>query len=258
MLIDTHCHLDEYSHEELKQVLEHMKDHIMIVSGVNDVTNQEVMNYCNQYPNIYGVVGIHPEEVENIGENSFVLLESLLKNPKIVGIGEIGLDYHYTKGNIEIQKEVFKKQIELAKKYHKPVVVHSRDALQDTYDIIKQYKDDSIPFILHAYSGSVEMAKQFVKLGVKFGIGGVVTFKNGVKTKEVVEALPLKHFLLETDSPYLTPEPYRGQKNEPYNVIYVANKIAEIKQISVDTVIEATTENAIQVFSLPIVSRKEV
>lgn len=252
MMIDTHCHLDEYSYEELKLVLEHMKDHIMIVSGVNDVTNQIVLEFCNQYSNIYGVVGIHPEEVENINQNSFILLESMLSDPKIVGIGEIGLDYHYTKENTELQKEVFIKQIELAKKYHKSVVIHSRDALQDTYDIIKQYKNDHIQFILHAYSGSVEMAKQFIKLGVKFGVGGVVTFKNAIKTKEVVEALPLEHFLLETDSPYLTPEPYRGQKNEPYNVIYVAQKIAELKHLTVNTVIQKTTENAISIFKLPI------
>ena len=259
MLIDTHCHLDEYSKEELEQVLDHMKNHIMIVSGVNAKTNQKVVEYCNKYENIYGVVGIHPEEVDDVSEDDFVQIESFLQNSKIVGIGEIGLDYHYTKENIESQKEIFIKQIELAKKYQKPVVIHSRDALQDTYDILKNYKDDQIQFILHAYSGSVEMAREFIKLGVKFGIGGVATFKNAGKIKEVVEELSIDNFLLETDSPYLTPEPYRGQRNEPYYVKYIAEKIAELKHMDINEVICKTTENAIQVFSLPIdISGKEV
>ncbi len=250
MLIDTHCHLDEYSEEELKLVLEHMKDHIMIVSGVNDRTNHFVVDLCNRYDNIYGVIGIHPEEVDHVSEDHFIYVESMLNHPKIVGIGEIGLDYHYTKDNIERQKEIFIKQIELAQKYHKTVVVHSRDAIQDTYDIIKRY--DNLQFVLHAYSGSLEMAKQLIQLGVKIGIGGVVTFKNASKLKEVVETLPMDHFLLETDSPYLTPEPYRGEKNEPYYVKFVAEKIAEIKKMSVEQVMYETSKNAIQTFSLPI------
>lgn len=257
MLVDTHCHLDEYSEEELKVVLEHMKNHIMIVSGVNDVTNQKVIELCKQYNNIYGVVGIHPEEIGKVSDDSFLQLELMLQNRKIVGVGEIGLDYHYTKDNIEKQKEIFIRQIELAKKYHKPIVIHSRDAIQDTYDILCQYKHDSLPFILHAYGGSVEMAKKFIDLGVKFGIGGVVTFKNAGKVKEVVETFSLEHFLLETDSPYLTPEPYRGQKNEPYHVKLVAEKIAEIKNINVEAVIEETTKNACAVFSLPIMEENK-
>ena len=250
MLIDTHCHLDEYSKEELEPILDHMKDHIMIVSGVNDITNHFVVDLCNKYDNIYGVIGIHPEEVDHVSEDSFAYIESILNHPKIVGIGEIGLDYHYTKENVEKQKEIFIKQIELAQKYHKTIVIHSRDAIQDTYDIIKQYRN--LQFVLHAYSGSVEMAKQFVQLGVKLGIGGVVTFKNAGKLIEVVKQLPMDHFLLETDSPYLTPEPYRGKKNEPYHVKLVAEKIAEIKGMDVEQVIAMTTHNAIFTFSLPI------
>lgn len=252
MMIDTHCHLDEYTEEELKVVLDHMKDHIMVVAGVNDHTNQAVMDLCNRYDNIYGVLGIHPEEVDSITEDSLHYIISNLNHPKVIGIGEVGLDYYYTKENIELQKQIFKQQLDIAVQYHKPVVIHSRDALQDTYDIIKQYQNMGIPFILHAYSGSVEMAREFRKLGVYFGIGGVVTFKNAGKIKEVVKELPLDCFLLETDSPYLTPEPYRGKKNEPYYVKFVAEKIAEIKEIDVNSVIKATTENANSIFSLNI------
>lgn len=252
MLIDTHCHLDGYNEEELKLVLEHMKDHIMIVSGVNDITNKRVLELCHQYNNIYGAVGIHPEEIEHIQSDSFAQMEKMLQDDKVVAVGEIGLDYHYTKENIEKQKEIFIKQIELAKKYQKPIVVHSRDAIQDTYDIMKQYKDDHLQFVLHAYSGSVEMAEKFTLLGVHFGIGGVVTFKNAGKVKEVVEHFAIEHFLLETDSPYLTPEPYRGQKNEPYHVKLVAEKIAQIKQMKVEDVMLETTKNAIEIFSLPL------
>lgn len=258
MLIDTHCHLDEYSEEELQLALQHMKDHIMIVSGVNDTTNEKVLHLCEQYSNIYGVVGIHPEEVDSIKENSFEKLVSYLKYPKIVGIGEIGLDYHYTKENIDLQKSIFKKQLDLAEQYHKPVVIHSREALQDTYDILKQYPNLKGSVVLHAYSGSLEMAREFSKLGVFFGVGGVVTFKNAGKIKEVVKEIPLDCFLLETDSPYLTPEPYRGKKNEPYYVHFVAEKIAEIKEIEIESVIETTTKTAKEIFSLPILSSKEV
>lgn len=257
MLIDTHCHLDEYSEEELKTILDHMKDHVMIISGVNASTNKRVLELCHQYNNIYGVIGIHPEELDSAKEEDFVQIEEMLSYPKIVGVGEIGLDYHYTKDNIEKQKEIFIRQIELAKKYHKPIVIHSREAIQDTYDILCQYRNDSLQFVLHAYSGSVEMAKKFINLGVKFGIGGVVTFKNAGRIKEVVETFPLDYFLLETDSPYLTPEPYRGQRNKPYHVKLVAEKIAEIKNVNVKTVIEKTTKNACTVFSLPIMEENK-
>lgn len=252
MLIDTHCHLDEYSEDELDDILKQMNDHIMIVSGVNANTNRHVLELCNKYDNIYGVVGIHPEEVEKVEVDDWNLIEEMLCHPKIVGVGEIGLDYHYTKENIDLQKEIFVKQIELAKKYKKTIVVHSRDAIQDTYDIMCRYKNDHLQFVLHAYSGSVEMAEKFIDLGVKLGIGGVVTFKNAGKVKDVVETFSMEHFLLETDSPYLTPEPYRGQKNKPYYVKLVAEKIAEIKHIDVHLVIEETCRNACTVFHLPI------
>ena len=175
----------------------------------------------------------------------------MIKNEKIVGVGEIGLDYYWDKENKEIQKEFFIAKIKLAQKYNLPIVIHSRDSIEDTFQILQEYLNDT-KAVLHCYSGSYEMAKKFAKLGVKFGIGGVLTFKNSQKLREVVENMGLENFILETDSPYLTPEPYRGKRNEPYNIIYVANKISEIKNIDVNDVINITTKNASLIFDLEI------
>lgn len=247
-MIDTHCHLDCCSN--IDEVINKMKDNIMIVSGTNDESNLKVLEYCSKYTNVFGTLGIHPEEIDNITNDSFNIIESNINNPKIVGIGEIGLDYHWKDDNKEEQKNLFIKQIQLAKKYNKAIVVHSRDAINDTYEILKEYAK-GVKIDIHCYSGSLEMADRFIKLGAKLGIGGVVTFKNGKRLQEIVEKIDLKHFLLETDSPFMSPEPYRGQENEPYNVYYVAKKIAEVKQISIDEVISQTTNNACTQFDLP-------
>ncbi len=252
-MVDTHCHLllEEYQTEEhLQEVISHMENHLMITSATNMENMIETLNIVKKYTNVYGVIGIHPEEVEEGTEENLKILESHLHDDKIVGIGEIGLDYHYTKENREKQIELFKKQLSLAKKYHLPCVIHSRDAAQDTYNILKRVIDGSFPVILHCYGYSVEMAREFLKLGVYFGIGGVVTFKNGVKLVEVVKEMPLDHLLLETDSPYLSPEPYRGQENEPVRIIHIASKIAQIKNVSLEKVLEITTNTAINQFDL--------
>lgn len=249
-MIDTHCHLGKEDYEDINTIVKNMKDGYMIAAGVNDQTNQEVVNLCQQYKNIYGVIGIHPNEVNTCNQFSLDWIEFNLRSEKIVGIGEIGLDYHYGVNDKELQMEIFKKQLELAYKHKVPVVIHSRDSIEDTYQIMSQYSE--VQMIIHCYSGSVEMAKKFLKLGVYFGIGGVLTFKNAKILKEVVAILPLDHILLETDSPYLTPEPYRGEKNEPRNILLVAEKIAEIKGISVKEVLEITTINAIRKFDLKI------
>lgn len=247
MYIDTHCHLSKEYYENLDQIVKNVGDNLIIVSGVDDRTNKEVLELIDKYDNVYGTIGIHPEEVEN--NNSLEFIEKNIQHNKIVGIGEIGLDYHYENFNKELQKEYFIKQIKLANKYNKAIVVHSRDAIEDTYNIIKKEKGD-INVIIHAYSSSVEMAKKFIALNAKLGIGGVVTFKNGVKLKEVVKNVDLENIVLETDSPYLTPEPFRGQKNEPKNVIYVAKEIARLKNISEEMVVEITTKNALSQFDI--------
>ena len=251
MIIDTHCHLEKQYYDNIDEVIDRMKNNIIITSGVDYKTNVEVLEMCEKYDNVFGTLGYHPEEIEGFSLDSLKFLEDNINNPKIVAIGEIGLDYYYGKDDIEKQKEVFIVQLRLAAKYNKPVVVHSRDAIKDTYDILKEELKGN-KCILHCYSSSLEMAKEFQKLGIKFGIGGVITFKNNKVLREVVEGLTLDNFILETDSPYLTPEPYRGHKNEPYNVNYVAKKIAELKNISIEEVISITTKTAISQFDLPI------
>ncbi len=222
----------------------------MIVSTASPKDIEEVVNLCETHKNIYGTLGIHPEFVDTYKDEDLQKVEKYLTHPKIVGIGEIGLDYHYTKENKEKQKELFIKQINLANKYQKTIVIHSRDAIEDTYNIIEKYKNKNIKCNMHCFSGSLEMAERFVKLGVKLGIGGVLTFKNEKKLKEIVHALDIHNFVLETDSPYLTPEPLRGQKNEPRNVKYVAAKISQLKGISYAKTLEITTQTAIRQFDL--------
>lgn len=250
MMIDTHCHLSKKDYDNLEEIIERMNGNIMIVSGTNDETNKEVIELINKYPNIYGVIGIHPEEANNYTLQSLKFIEENINNPKIVGIGEIGLDYYWVKDNKDKQIDLFVKQIELANKYNKTIVIHSRDAINDTYNILKEHLKTKA--VMHCYSSSLEMAKKFIDLGIKLGIGGVLTFKNSKTLKEVVENIDIKNILLETDSPYLTPEPYRGKKNEPYNILYVAKKIAELKNMELEEVLEITSRNSIEQFGIDI------
>jgi len=246
MVVDTHCHLkdDEVSYQQINR----MKNGIIVVSGVDNESNKEVINLCNKYDNVYGVLGIHPEYVNSYNNNDILFIEENLNNQKIIGIGEIGLDYYYEKDTKEKQKELFIKQLDLAHKYKKTVVIHSRDSIQDTYDILKNYKD--INKILHCYSGSLEMALEFIKINTLFGVGGIVTFKNAKNLLEVVKNIPIENIVLETDSPYLTPEPFRGMTNEPYNVLLVLKKISEIKNLSEEEVENITYSNFLHVFDL--------
>ncbi len=246
MLIDTHCHLSYEDYDNLDEIIKTM-DGIMIASGCNDKTNKEVLELVNKYDNVYGTLGIHPEEVDNIDENSFRFIEKNINNPKIVAIGEIGLDYYWVSDNKEKQQDIFKRQLDIATKYNKPIVVHSRESIQDTYDILKQY---NLNGSLHCFSSSLEMAKEFIKLGYKIGVGGTVTFKNSKKLQEIVKEINLKDILLETDSPYLSPEPFRGKRNNPSNICFVAQKITELKSIDIKEVLDMTSSNAIQLFDL--------
>lgn len=250
-MIDTHCHLFLEYYPDLSNVLNKMQNNIMIVAGTNQKTNKEVIDMCKNYNNIYGVIGIHPEDIDEYKEEDLKFIEKNLNNPKIVGIGEIGLDYHFKDDNKDEQQKLFIKQILLAEKYHKTLIIHSRDAINDTYQILSKYGLD-LKKVLHCYSSSYEMAEKFIKMNCMLGIGGVLTFKNSQKLKEVVEKIDLKYLLLETDSPFLTPEPFRGQKNEPYNIIYIAQKISEIKKIPVENVVKSTTLNATNQFDLKV------
>ena len=247
MMIDTHCHLFKEYYDNIDDIVDEMNGY-MIVAGVDDSSNKEVIELVNKYDKVYGVIGIQPEEVTKLKDNSFMFIENNIDNKKIVGIGEIGLDYYWTDETKKLQLEVFDKMMSIADKYNKPVVIHSRNAIQDTYDMIKKYPN--VTSILHCYSSSLEMAKEFMKYNVFFGIGGVLTFKNSKKLVEVVKNIPLDYLVLETDSPYLSPEPFRGKQNKPSNVLLVAQKIADIKNISVEEVISVTTANAKKIFNI--------
>ena len=247
-MIDTHAHILNEYYDNIDELVQMLKDkNILYVLNASSNYNEalEIINLSKKYENyLLPAIGIHPESVNE--KDKLNEIEELIKENKIYAIGEIGLDYYWVKDNKEEQKELFIKQIDLANKYNLPVVIHSRDAIQDTFDILKEHK---VKGILHSYSGSVEMAREFVKLGYTLGIGGVLTFKNS-KLYEVIEAIDLENIVLETDSPYLTPEPFRGKQNNPSNVYYVAKKIAEIKNISVEKVIEITTKNATRIFDI--------
>lgn len=247
MQIDTHCHLSYEDFDNLDEIVKNID--IAITSGTNDETNKEVLDVVSKYKNIYGTLGFHPEDIDKFNDNSLNIIESNLNNKKIVAIGEIGLDYYWVKDNKEEQKELLRKQMEIAQKHNMPVVIHSREAALDTYEVLKDYK---VKGTIHCFSYSYEMAEKFIKLGYKIGIGGVVTFKNSKKLQDIVEKISLKDILLETDSPYLSPEPLRGKKNIPYNTYYIAKKIAEIKNVSIDEVISITGKNAIELFDLNI------
>ena len=208
-------------------------------------SNKEAMELAHKYDNVYAAIGFHPTELDDFKDGYFNWLEDNINDKKVVAVGEIGLDYHYDNTNREKEIYVFKKQLDIAKKYNKPIIVHSRDAIGDTYDILKKY---NLRGSIHSYSGSIEMAREFIKLGYMLGIGGVVTFKNAKNIKEVVKMVDLSYILLETDSPYLTPEPYRGTPNGPKYIPYIAKAISDIKGVSINDVRKTTTSNAEALF----------
>ena len=247
MIIDTHAHIYELEYDNLDEIVSKLNEYIVINNGINEETNKMVLNMAKKYPNFYAAIGYHPENVEEIEDWDLKLLESEINNPKVVAIGEIGLDYHYCSENKEKQKELFIKQLDLAAKYNKPVVVHSRDAIEDTFNILSKYK---LKADIHCFSSSLEMAERFIKLGSSIGIGGTVTFKNAKKTVEVAKNIELGKILLETDSPYLSPEPLRGTKNDPTNLKYVIEFLANIKGLDKELVQNTLNQNAIQFFDL--------
>lgn len=250
MYIDTHCHLSKIDYDNINDVMnENRKNDIdkIVVSGYSKESIEEVVNLSKQYDDIYLTLGYHPSEVNYINEQDLEYLEKLLQTTdKLLGIGEIGLDYHYGKEDREKQIKLFKKQLSIAEKLDLPVIIHTRDACGDTIDILKQY---NIRGIIHCFSGSIEIAKEYINMGFLLGIGGVVTFKNSNLYK-VIETVSLDNIVLETDSPYLTPEPFRGKKNSSKYIPIIASKIAEIKGISVNDVSDATTNNAMKIFDL--------
>ena len=253
MIFDTHAHYDDKQFaEDRDQVLSSMQEQGVgtIVDASATVDSWErVLELTKRYPFVYGMIGVHPDEVGDLNEENFARMEHLLHEEKVVAVGEIGLDYYWDKEQHEIQKEWFIRQLQLARKLNMPVNIHSREAAQDTMEIMKKYAAD-MKAIIHCYSYSKEMAEEYVKMGYLLGIGGVVTFKNAKKLKEVVKAVPLSHIVLETDCPYLAPEPNRGKRNASSNLIYVAQTIAELKGTTTEEVIAVTEENARKFYGL--------
>ncbi|MBQ8459741.1 TatD family hydrolase [bacterium] len=250
-IINTHSHINMLRETNIDDaILNAKKENIIIIvpsSTADDIF--EVDNFIKKYENMFGYVGVFPEEVKTFTEKTLNDMENIIKNnDKIIGIGEVGLDYYWDKTYKELQKDVFIKQIEFANQMNLPLNIHSRDAHLDTLEILKKYNKNSIA-ILHCFSGSLEFAKECVKEGIYIALGGVVTFKNAIKAKEVAKNIPIEYLLLETDDPYLAPVPFRGKENQPVYVKYVAEYIAQLRGVSTDEIAKITTQNAERIFN---------
>ena len=248
MLIDSHCHLvnEDYNIDEIIEKAKENDVKYLIVSGSERDDNKLNIKLLDKYDNIFLSAGYHPSMASSVTEDDYNFLERCLMNDRVVAVGEIGLDYHYGKEDMEDQKELFRRQLDLAKKYNKPVVIHTRDAFLDTYNILREY---NLSGVIHCFSGSLEVAKQYLDLGYYLGIGGVVTFKNS-KLKDVIKEIGLGRVVFETDSPYLSP--IRGEKNEPGNVKLVCEFISDLLGLSFDEVAKITSNNSITLFKLNI------
>lgn len=250
MFIDTHLHLE--NDDKAKKIIEEAYNNNvkkLIISGCDKKGIIDALEIIKTYDNVYATVGFHPSEVDKVSEDDLKWLEDIIKsNKKVVGLGEIGLDYYYGNDNKEEQIILFDKQLKLAQKLSVPVVIHTRDAFQDTYDLLKKY---NLKGVIHCFSGSIEVAEMYVKLGYSLGIGGVLTFKNS-KLPLVIEKIPVEKILLETDSPYLAPSPHRGEVNFPKFIPIIAEKISEIKKISTKEVEKITCDNVARIFDLKI------
>lgn len=250
MFIDSHCHISKEYYSDIDGVINDcIQNNInkMIISGCDKESISESVNLINSYDCLYATIGFHPSEVFSVNDDDLDhLKELIINNKKIVGVGEIGLDYYYDKDSKDKQIELFKKQLKIAEELDLPVVIHSRDAVSDTINILKEY---NVTGVIHCFSGSFETACQYIKMGYKLGVGGVITFKNS-KLSDVISQIDLDNIVLETDSPYLSPEPYRGKLNSPKNVSIVASKIALIKGVSINDVGDITSKNIFDVFKI--------
>ncbi len=250
-IINTHSHVNMLKNLPVEQAVKTCSNEniIIIIPSYNNKSIFEVDELTKQFDNVYGYVGVFPEEVKEFSDKTLSDMETIIKNnKKIIGIGEVGLDYYWDKSFVDLQKEVFIKQIEFANEMNLPLNIHCREAFDDTLEILKQYNKNSVA-IMHCFSGSIEFAKECIKQGIYIALGGVVTFKNAVKVKEVASEIPLEYLLLETDDPYLTPVPHRGTENQPSYVKLVAQEIAQIRGISTDEVASAATKNALKIFN---------
>lgn len=253
MLFDSHAHYnDERFLHDRHELLSSMPDNNigLIMNSCSNLSEiPDIIELCEKYPFVYGSAGVHPHDVEGMTEADIDKLREFLKHPKLKAVGEIGLDYHYDLSPRDVQKKWFARQIELAAELDLPIVIHDREAHKDCMDIVRAYKD-TVKGEFHCYAGSVEMAREILNWGMYIAFGGSLTFKNSVQPKEVAAYVPLDRIVIETDCPYLTPEPFRGKRNSSLYVHFVAEKIAEIKGITPREVETATFENAKRLFNI--------
>lgn len=254
MIFESHAHYDDEAFEKDREALLQSFE----INGIDTVVNigssmescKKTIELMDKYSFIYGAIGIHPSETAELNEEHIKLLKEYCSHPKTVAVGEIGLDYHYDEPTRSVQKKWFERQLEMAEQVKLPVVIHSRDAALDTPDIMKAFHAEKLGGVIHCFSYTKEMAREYLNMDFYFGIGGVITFKNGRKLKEAVEYIPIERILLETDSPYLAPEPNRGKRNSSLNLSYIAKEIALLKGMSYEEVVEITHENAVRLFRL--------
>ncbi len=248
MFTDTHCHILKEDYDNIDIVIKDAKDagiHKMINNGSNRQTLEEVLELSRKYDSLYGAIGIHPDSTEDFTKENLAFIEEHIH--EVVAIGEIGLDYHYEGYDRETQLNLLEEQLKLAEKYSKPVIIHSRDATLDTINTLKKFP--AVKGCIHCFTGSLETAKIYLKMGYKLGFGGVTTFKNA-KLKEILKEIPLEAILFETDSPYLSPEPLRGTKNEPKNVLHIAKFISEVLGITLEDLSNITEQNVHDLFDI--------
>jgi len=253
-IFDTHAHYDDEAfdkdRDELLRSLNAKGIGTVVNVGASIQSTKETLQLTRQYHFVYGAAGVHPNETGELNDNLMDWLRHITREDKIVAVGEIGLDYHWEEPEPEIQKYWFVRQLTLAREERLPVIIHSRDAARDTLDIIKAERAEETGGVLHCFSYGVDLAREYLQMGFYLGIGGVVTFHNARKLKEVVKYAPLDQLVLETDCPYLSPEPYRGRRNSSLNLIYVAEQIGQIKNIPADEVILVTSRNAKRLYRI--------
>src|SRR5690625_78572 len=254
MLFDTHVHLNARQFKEDREdVIERAFEedvHQMVVVGFDEETNPLAIEIAEQYDSIYASVGWHPVDAINYKEDHLVYLEELSNHPKVVALGEMGLDYHWDTSPKSVQEKVFREQIQLAKEIHMPIIIHNRDATDDVIRILQEEKAGEVGGIMHCYSGTVEQLQPCLDMNFYISLAGPVTFKNAKKLKEVAKYIPLERLLIETDAPYLAPHPYRGKRNEPAYVTKVAEEIAALRGMEYETICKITTENAMRIYRI--------
>ena len=254
MLADSHAHIDDerFDADREEVVARALAAGVSLIVniGADMASSARSVALAETYPGIYAAVGMHPHDSQDMQETDYLQLERWTTHPKVVAIGEIGLDYHYDLSPRPVQKEVFLRQLDLARKTGKPFIIHEREAHADMMDIIRNAAR-GLNGVFHCFSGSVETAREYLKMGFYISVAGPVTFSKSLKTKEVAKAVPLDRLLVETDSPYLTPQPFRGKRNEPAHVRLVAEEIANLRDISLAELAEATTANVRRLFNIP-------